>query len=70
MPNLMNVRRLGVPTLAVALTTLIPACRQPTAEAIVARAAEAIWQNAQHESEAESEAEPKLTSNTRLELAA
>ena len=38
-PNLMNVRRLAVPALAVALTTLIPACRQPTGEAIVARAA-------------------------------
>ena len=34
--------RLGVPALAVALTASIPACRQPTAEQIVARTAEAM----------------------------
>ncbi len=42
MLNLLNARRLGVPALAVALTAFIPACRQPTAEGIVARVAEAM----------------------------
>ncbi len=42
MKRFQRVHRLGVPALAVALTALIPACRQPTAERIVARTAEAM----------------------------
>jgi hypothetical protein len=37
-----GVHKLSVATLAVALTSLIPACRQPTAERIVAMTAEAM----------------------------
>ena len=42
MRTFQRVHELGVPTLAVALTALIPACRQPTAERIVAMTAEAM----------------------------
>lgn len=42
MRKLERMRGLGMSALAVALTALIPACRQPTAEQIVSRAAEAM----------------------------
>ena len=42
MKRFQSVHRLGVAALAVTLTALIPACRQPTAERIVARAAKAM----------------------------
>jgi hypothetical protein len=37
-----RIHRLTMPALAVALTTLLPSCRQPTAERIVSGAAEAM----------------------------